>query len=238
MRREAAKRGLDPDKWFNNVEIVVAQKIGTETTTYVRNIYKYYVTYKLTLDAMEQQKKAREQVAPSTAERRVRSSREFTVWGTVVLRKSPAFAATKVVPARAGGSSMRKSALCRGGLAALALAVFAPHAHATEGGLGRSVTGVNAQSYAAIVPPESGFVWQFGAVYDDGDIGGSKPVPIGGAARARRTRVSHAAERHRALRLGYRARRMELRVGVRGAVQHLERQRGCFGRQSQRAPAR
>jgi membrane-bound lytic murein transglycosylase MltF len=66
MRREAAKRGLDPDKWFNNVEIVVAQKIGTETTTYVRNIYKYYVTYKLTLDAMEQQKKAREQVAPAT----------------------------------------------------------------------------------------------------------------------------------------------------------------------------
>ncbi|MET0917711.1 MAG: transporter substrate-binding domain-containing protein, partial [Burkholderiales bacterium] len=35
-RKEAAKRGLDPDKWFNNVEIVVAEKIGTETTTYVR----------------------------------------------------------------------------------------------------------------------------------------------------------------------------------------------------------
>jgi hypothetical protein len=42
-RKEAAKRGLDPDKWFNNVELVVAEKIGTETTTYVRNIYKYYV---------------------------------------------------------------------------------------------------------------------------------------------------------------------------------------------------
>jgi membrane-bound lytic murein transglycosylase MltF len=67
MRKEAAKRGLDPDKWFNNVEIVVAQKIGTETTTYVRNIYKYYVTYKLTIDAMEQQKKARDQVAPAKA---------------------------------------------------------------------------------------------------------------------------------------------------------------------------
>jgi len=77
---------------------------------------------------------------------------------------------------------MRKSGLRRGVFAALALAAVAPLAHATEGGLGRSVTGVNAQSYAAIVPPESGFVWQFGAVYDDGDIGGSKPVPIGGAA--------------------------------------------------------
>ena len=38
MRREAGQRGLDPDKWFNNVELVVAEKIGAETTTYVRNI--------------------------------------------------------------------------------------------------------------------------------------------------------------------------------------------------------
>ncbi len=51
MRKEAEKRGLDPDKWFNNVEIVTAEKIGIETTTYVRNIYKYYVSYRLTLDA-------------------------------------------------------------------------------------------------------------------------------------------------------------------------------------------
>ena len=50
MRKEAKKRGLDPDKWFNNVELVTAEKIGAETTTYVRNIYKYYVAYKLTLD--------------------------------------------------------------------------------------------------------------------------------------------------------------------------------------------
>lgn len=62
-RREAKKRGLDPDKWFNNVEIVVAQKIGTETTTYVRNIYKYYVAYRLTLDAQAEVEKARKQVA-------------------------------------------------------------------------------------------------------------------------------------------------------------------------------
>jgi membrane-bound lytic murein transglycosylase MltF len=63
-RKEAEKRGLDPDKWFNNVEIVVAQKIGTETTTYVRNIYKYYVAYRLTLDAQAETEKARHQVAP------------------------------------------------------------------------------------------------------------------------------------------------------------------------------
>ena len=64
-RKEAAKRGLDPDKWFNNVELVVAEKIGTETTTYVRNIYKYYVAYRLTLDAQVEAAKARQKVAPT-----------------------------------------------------------------------------------------------------------------------------------------------------------------------------
>jgi hypothetical protein len=31
MRKEAARRGLDPEKWFKNVEIVTAEKIGIET---------------------------------------------------------------------------------------------------------------------------------------------------------------------------------------------------------------
>lgn len=47
MRREARRRGLDPNVWFNHVEIVAADRIGLETTTYVRNVYKYYVAYKL-----------------------------------------------------------------------------------------------------------------------------------------------------------------------------------------------
>jgi membrane-bound lytic murein transglycosylase MltF len=64
MRREAEKQGLDPNKWFNNVEIVTAQKIGMETTTYVRNIYKYYVAYRLQIEVQETARKAREQVAP------------------------------------------------------------------------------------------------------------------------------------------------------------------------------
>lgn len=59
-RKEAVKRGLDPDKWFNNVEIVTAEKVGIEPTTYVRNIFKYYTAYKLMLDLEETQKKARE----------------------------------------------------------------------------------------------------------------------------------------------------------------------------------
>lgn len=67
MRKEATKRGLDPDQWFNNVEIVTAEKIGMETTTYVRNIFKYYAAYRLQLDAIEAAKKAREQVVPGTS---------------------------------------------------------------------------------------------------------------------------------------------------------------------------
>jgi len=33
--------------WFDNVEIIAARRIGAETVTYVRNIYKYYLAYKL-----------------------------------------------------------------------------------------------------------------------------------------------------------------------------------------------
>jgi membrane-bound lytic murein transglycosylase MltF len=45
LRKEAARRGLDPNIWFNNVEVVAAARIGRETVQYVRNIYKYYVAY-------------------------------------------------------------------------------------------------------------------------------------------------------------------------------------------------
>ena len=62
MRKLAAQRNLDPDKWFNKVEIVTSEKIGGETTTYVRNIYKYYVAYKLTVEHAELQQKAKEQM--------------------------------------------------------------------------------------------------------------------------------------------------------------------------------
>ena len=59
-RKEAEKRGLDPNVWFNNVEIVIADRIGMQTTAYVRNIYKYYVAYKLIQDAKLRTANARE----------------------------------------------------------------------------------------------------------------------------------------------------------------------------------
>ena len=49
LRKEAAARGLDPNKWFGNVELLVAQSVGQVTVEYVSNIYKYYVAYKLVL---------------------------------------------------------------------------------------------------------------------------------------------------------------------------------------------
>ena len=65
MRKEAVKRGLDPDQWFGNVEIVTAEKIGIETTTYVRNIYKYYAAYKLVEQARETAARLKVQMAPA-----------------------------------------------------------------------------------------------------------------------------------------------------------------------------
>ena len=47
LRKLAVERGLNPDVWFDNVEIVVSEKVGRETTTYVRNIIKYYYSYRL-----------------------------------------------------------------------------------------------------------------------------------------------------------------------------------------------
>jgi membrane-bound lytic murein transglycosylase MltF len=47
LRREAEKRGFDKNVWFDNVERIAAEKIGRETVTYVSNIYKYYIAYRL-----------------------------------------------------------------------------------------------------------------------------------------------------------------------------------------------
>jgi membrane-bound lytic murein transglycosylase MltF len=62
LRKEAAKRGLDPNKWFDNVEVVASEKIGRETVTYVSNIYKYYIAYKLITETAEERRKEREEV--------------------------------------------------------------------------------------------------------------------------------------------------------------------------------
>ncbi len=50
LQKRTARYGLDPNKWFDNVELAVAEDVGEETVVYVGNIYKYYVAYRLTAD--------------------------------------------------------------------------------------------------------------------------------------------------------------------------------------------
>jgi membrane-bound lytic murein transglycosylase MltF len=47
MRDQAAAEGHDPNLWIDNVELVAARQIGRETIHYVRNVYKYYVAYRM-----------------------------------------------------------------------------------------------------------------------------------------------------------------------------------------------
>lgn len=49
LRADALGEGLDPNRWFDHVEVIAARRIGRETVDYVRNIYKYYVAYQLIL---------------------------------------------------------------------------------------------------------------------------------------------------------------------------------------------
>jgi membrane-bound lytic murein transglycosylase MltF len=59
LRREAEKRGLNPNVWFGNVEQIASERIGRETVTYVANIYKYYIAYRLVLEESERRAAAK-----------------------------------------------------------------------------------------------------------------------------------------------------------------------------------
>ncbi len=58
----AAERGLNLNVWFNNVELVAAEKIGRETVTYVSNIYKCHLAYQV----IEDERNAREKFKGET----------------------------------------------------------------------------------------------------------------------------------------------------------------------------
>jgi len=46
IRKKAAAQGVNPNKWFGQVELVAAREIGRETVQYVSNIYKYYISFR------------------------------------------------------------------------------------------------------------------------------------------------------------------------------------------------
>jgi len=58
LRQIARQRGFDPNRWFFNVENIAAEIIGRETVTYVANINKYYVAYRLYYEKNLQRKKS------------------------------------------------------------------------------------------------------------------------------------------------------------------------------------
>ena len=65
LRKKAAAMGMDPNIWFNNVEIAAAKVIGRETVQYVGNIYKYYLAYRMIVSQMEKKEQLRKQMTDS-----------------------------------------------------------------------------------------------------------------------------------------------------------------------------
>jgi membrane-bound lytic murein transglycosylase MltF len=59
LRQEAKEQGLDPNRWFNHVELIAAKRIGRETVQYVANIYKYYLAYQMVMQQRELREKAK-----------------------------------------------------------------------------------------------------------------------------------------------------------------------------------
>ena len=53
LRAKAAEQGYDPNQWFRNVEVVVANEVGREPVKYVSNIFKYYTVYSLLVEQDE-----------------------------------------------------------------------------------------------------------------------------------------------------------------------------------------
>jgi membrane-bound lytic murein transglycosylase MltF len=63
LRKETAAQGLDPNKWFGNVELMVGKDVGQETVQYVSNIYKYYVAYKMAVEHKQQREAAKKEIS-------------------------------------------------------------------------------------------------------------------------------------------------------------------------------
>ena len=65
LRKEADELGLDPDRWFENVEVVVARRVGIEPVRYVSNIFKYYVAYSLEQETSERRRERKQAIGAS-----------------------------------------------------------------------------------------------------------------------------------------------------------------------------
>ncbi|MFJ7312651.1 transporter [Pseudomonas sp. NPDC098747] len=59
--------------------------------------------------------------------------------------------------------------------------IGSPFLYAAEGGVGRPITGQQVFSNAGVVPPEPGWITSLTSIWYDGEIKGSRGVPISGA---------------------------------------------------------
>ncbi|WP_425495221.1 SphA family protein [Pandoraea horticolens] len=75
-------------------------------------------------------------------------------------------------------ASLRRPAFALG--AAVSMLGAATHAHATEGALGRPITGTAVQPSIGIVSPQPIWIANLSQIYFDGSIGGNRQVPVAG----------------------------------------------------------
>ena len=57
VRRVSKKMGYNPDRWFFNCEYGALRLVGSEPVSYVRNILKYYVSYRLSLRLQQESRR-------------------------------------------------------------------------------------------------------------------------------------------------------------------------------------
>jgi hypothetical protein len=80
-RRRAKRLGFDPNRWFGNVEIGMYRAVSGEPASYVRNIYKYYVTYQ----GLEKSRQAREKALDDQAMGAITSDNKPLIYGGLAI---------------------------------------------------------------------------------------------------------------------------------------------------------
>ena len=61
-RKLASEMGLDPNRWFRNVEMAMLKIVGQETVRYVSSINKYYVIYSYVAEQLEKREAVMETI--------------------------------------------------------------------------------------------------------------------------------------------------------------------------------
>jgi hypothetical protein len=81
-------------------------------------------------------------------------------------------------------NTRRTSTRLLAGLTCFGALGFSYQAGATEGGIGRPITGMQVAPYAGIVPPTSDWIVSLNTIYYEGSVSASKTLPIAGKVTA------------------------------------------------------